>query len=165
MTIQRTHRKKSKDQKKPGRLWNIFDWAAVIFVAVFILIGTISAVVPASQSPIPKPTIPTPGNSLVLQVYNGSGEPTAASTVNDFLRGKGVDVRDVIKNSDRIHPTTMILARKSYDPKLDSLAKLVGIPKNRIILQRNADVFDATLLLGKDYKLALPKVFNGGDVK
>lgn len=102
-----------------------------------------------------------PGESFVVQVFNGSGEPYVASLVADSLRRRGVDVRSVVKLAGRVYPYTLLLDRRGDELKADSLLAILGLPRERLVLQRNNDIYDATVVIGRDYRAALAKILGG----
>ena len=159
MVKQRRPRKKLvREPIIDNRKWVVFDWAVVIIFAIVFLVGVISALVQPGRRDEVQQKFPIPGSSIVVQVFNGSGNINAAVEITDSLRKYGIDVRGVVKNAKNIYPYTLLLNRKGDESKCDSLAKILGLPDDRIIIQRNNDIFDVTLVLGKDFKNALAKL-------
>ena len=158
----RTHRKASTIplRKDNGKGWFIFDWIVVILFVIVLLIGGISALIGGKSDIRSQNTIDIPDNAIILQLFNGSGENGIISMISDSLRSRGIDIRSEIKKSKNIYPYTLLLDRKGNNTRIDSLAEMLAIPKDRIILQRNNDIFDATLVIGRDYKMALSKLFS-----
>ncbi len=161
----RPRKKLVREPVHNNRTWAIFDWVVVIVFGLLLLVGVISALVPPQHKNEVQQKFPVPGSSIIIQVFNGSGDINAASEVTDSLRRCGIDVRGVVKNAANIYPFTILLDRKGNEDKCDSLVKLMGLPSSRKVIQRNSDMFDATLVLGKDFKSALVKLLNAGNAK
>lgn len=160
VTRKRLQRKVDKEKEdKLGRGWTIFDWVVVIVFLLIIIVGGLSALVPPEDSEKEQKNIPVSGDAIV-QVFNGSGDISAANIVKESLTMHGVDVQDVVKNANAIYPYTILIDRKGDEFKIDSLISITGIPNERVILQRNYQMFDATLVLGRDWKMALSKFFS-----
>ncbi|RKZ31784.1 hypothetical protein DRQ33_06845 [bacterium] len=139
--------------------WAIFDWVVVIIFVLIVLIGGISALIEPEQGTDIQDIHPPSKNAIILQLFNGTGDPTVLSPVTDSLRIMGIDIRSEVKNVHSIYPYTIILDRKGNRELMDSIATMLGLSDCRIVLQRNSDIFDATLVVGKDYKLALSNIF------
>ena len=154
----RARRKRSIVRAAESRGWKIFDWFAVVLGGIVLLVGGISALV-GPETPESKKVNSPAGTKIVLQLFNGTGDKTALAPLSDSLRSMGIDVRDEIRGARSVYPYTILLDRHGNPPLVDSLATLIGLPHDRIILQRNKDIYDATLVVGKDYKQVLANLF------
>ena len=166
MTVRRRKipRTRSRRKKPPPRAeetggWKVFDWFAIILGGIVLLVGGISALVEPESSGT-KRTGPVSGEKIVLQLFNGTGDKTAIAPLSDSLRAMGIDIRDEVRGSRSVYPYTILLDRHGNPKLVDSLATLLGMPHDRIVLQRNRDIYDATLVIGKDYKQILTKIFS-----
>ena len=160
MRNRRKPRKKNTISKsrKDGKGWKIFDWIALILFLLLLLVGGISALVPPRGSKPVDRKIQVPEDAVVIELFNGSGDPGIIALVSDSLRTCGIDVRSVTKNARSIYPYTLVLDRKGTAERINSLIKTLDIPRARVIIQRNSDIFEATLVLGRDYNQILAKI-------
>ncbi len=155
----RPKRKKSSIKTTKSGGWKVFDWFAIILGGIVLLVGGISALV-GPESSGTKRTGPVSGEKIALQLFNGTGDKTAIAPLSDSLRAMGIDIRDEVRGSRSVYPYTILLDRHGNPKLMDSLATLIGLPHDRIVLQRNRDIYDATLVIGKDYKQVLTKIFS-----
>ncbi|MCD6530813.1 LytR C-terminal domain-containing protein [bacterium] len=155
----RSRRKRLSPRAEETGGWKIFDWFAIILGGIVLLVGGISALV-GPESSRTKRTGPVSGEKVVLQLFNGTGDKTAIAPLSDSLRAMGIDIRDEVRGSRSVYPYTILLDRHGNPKLVDSLATLLGMPHDRIVLQRNRDIYDATLVIGKDYKQILTKIFS-----
>jgi len=154
----RPAKRTANESVREGKGWAIFDWAVVIIFALMALIGAISALVPPESGDREQENIPVSGSAIVIQVFNGTGDADVISFVTDSLRRQGFDVRDFGKNTDYIYPQSLILDRKGNEIAIDTLMEITGLTRDRVVLQRNEDIYELTLVIGKDYKTALAKL-------
>ncbi len=162
--VRRTHKRPARARKRRPKIratespgWKIFDWFAVVLGAIVILVGGISALVGPESEPH-RQAAKTTGDRIMLQLFNGAGDKSAVAILSDSLRAMGIDVGDEVRNSRSVYPYTILLDRKGNPQLMDSLATILGLPHDRIVLQRNKNIYDATLVVGKDYKQILKKV-------
>jgi len=161
MTNRRRPRKREVAKAvQQARGWGVFDWVIVIAFALILLIGGISALVQPEASGRAIENIPVPGSSIVVQVFNGSGDVNAAQSVAMVLSKLGVDVRDMVKDAGNVYPQTILLDRRGSSHTIDSLLIITGLGRDRIALQKDDNIFDATLVLGRDYQIALAKLMS-----
>lgn len=154
----RSRKRVTSEPARNSRAWVVFDWVVVIIFGLILLVGAISALVEPVTENLEQEKIPIPGDALIIQVFNGSGDVAAANAVTDSLRRLGLDVKDIVKDAGVIYPYSLLVDRRGDVAKSDTLIKIVGLPMNRVVLQRNNDMFDATLVLGRDYRIALAKL-------
>lgn len=158
MTIRRKPRKRlSKEITPRSRGWEIFDWVVVILFLLLILIGGISAFTQPPDMKRSRVGIIVPKGDIVVQVINGSGNSRAASILTEYLRSNGIDVRDV-RESKQKYPYSLLLNRKESCYFVDSLRQMLGIGKEKVILQRSNMPYDATIIIGKDFMVAFSKL-------
>jgi len=146
--------------KEEGKGWKIFDWVVVIIFGLAILVGMISALVSPGGDKQNESRIPVPEDAIVLELVNGSGDISILALLSDSLRAQGIDVKSVTKKTKAIYPYTLLLDRRNNPERIDTLAKILGIPEERITLQKNSAIFEATLVIGRDFKQTLPKFFS-----
>lgn len=145
-------------EPKVSKGWLIFDWFVIVIVIVLFGIGAIAMVIkPQKSQSAGFDKIPEAGKSIVLQVVNGSGKGHAEISITDAIRRIGIDVRDVGK-SEFVYPLTLLLCRSGNMATAESLASLLGLSRDRLLLQKSDIHVDATLILGTDFKETLPKL-------
>ena len=152
--------RKTRVRVSEGRGWRIFDWFVVVLCGLLILVGGLSALVEPESSVknAPRPA----GGKIVLQLFNGTGYKDVVAPISDSLRAMGIDVRDEVRRARSVYPYTILLDRKGNPHVADSLALILGLPRDRVILQKNNSIYDVTLVLGKDYKGVLKGIFREG---
>ena len=93
------------------------------------------------------------GHKIEVEILNGCGIPKLASMYTEFLRSEGIDVLDS-KNADNFDQIeTKILHHRGEIDRALALADILMIDRNRIIADKDDNLFfDLTLILGKDYK-------------
>ena len=158
----KTHRKTPMVSSKSddSNSWVIFDWISIIVFAIMLLVGGISALIGPTKNSSSENISNLSDNAIILQLFNGSGDIGAVAVISDSLRSRGIDIRSEIKKTKTVYPYTLLLNRKGNDARIDSLANMLKLTNDRVILQKNNDIFDATLVIGRDYKIALAKLFS-----
>ena len=151
----RVRRARLRGEESKG--WKVFDWFAVVLCGILLLVGGISALVgpESSEREVQRP----PGAKIVLQLFNGTGDKSIAAPISDSLRALGIDVRKEVRRASHIYPYTLLLDRRGNPHLVDSLAAVLGLPRDRVILQKNNSIYDVTLVLGKDYREVLKGIF------
>jgi len=93
------------------------------------------------------------GHKIEVEILNGCGIPKLARMYTEYLRSEGIDVLDS-KNADNFDQIeTKILHHRGEIERAFALADIMMIDRNRIIEDKNENLFfDLTLILGKDYK-------------
>ena len=93
------------------------------------------------------------GHKIQVEIWNGCGIPKLALMYTNYLRSEGIDVLDS-KNADNFnYIDTKILHHRGEIERALELADIMMIDKNRIIEDKDENLFfDLTLILGKDYK-------------
>ena len=93
------------------------------------------------------------GHKIQVEILNGCGIPKLARMYTEYLRSEGFDVIDS-KNADNFeYVTTKILHHRGGIERAYDLADIMMFDKNRIIENKNENLFiDLTLILGEDYK-------------
>ena len=100
------------------------------------------------------------GHKIQVEILNGCGIPKLARMYTNYLRSEGVDVIDS-KNADNFnYIETKIIHHRGEIERALELADIMMIDKNRILEEKDGDLFfDLTLILAKDY-LHLPSYRN-----
>ncbi len=90
---------------------------------------------------------------IQLEVLNGCGVPGLATKFTSNLRKYGFDVVES-GNFDNFDMTeTFIISRNGNLDNAERVARALGIPKERIIIEKSTDFYlDATLVIGSDYQ-------------
>ena len=100
------------------------------------------------------------GHKIQVEIWNGCGIPKLARMYTDFLRSEGIDVLDSKNADDFDYVETKILHHRGEIERALALANILMIDKDRIINDKDENLFfDLTLILGKDY-LNLPSYRN-----
>lgn len=92
-------------------------------------------------------------NIIQLEVLNGCGVPGIATRFTSTLRGYGFDVVES-GNFDNFDMTeTILISRNGNMQNANRVARALGIPEDRILLEKSTDFYlDATLVIGSDYQ-------------
>lgn len=139
--------------------WRLFDWSIIVAFIIILFIGFVAQGSQPSNRLIQHKQFRSESRGAIsIQVVNGLGESRILAKIVNRLMQEGFDVVDVKKKSPNIHPYTLLLDRKGNCAKTDTIAKVCGLDSDRIIIQRNEQIFDATLIIGKDYKFSLQKL-------
>jgi hypothetical protein len=91
--------------------------------------------------------------AIKVQVLNACGEPGLAQKVRDFFMKFQVDVRET-GNAGYMLPESVVLDRIGDRLRAGRIARLMGLPDDRVIQQLNRALvdIDVTILIGKDYR-------------
>ena len=140
--------------------WKIFDWVVLAGFVIIVLLGLVAnASTPKVNRLIRSKMVRSEFRSNIsIQVINGTGELMPVSKIVDRLRQEGFDVVDIDKLSHNIYPWTLLLLRKLNPDAADTVIFVCGLPRDRIVIQRNNQIYDMTLVIGRDYKTALSKL-------
>jgi len=85
-----------------------------------------------------------------IEVLNGCGIPGAATAVTDFLRERGFDVKASGNAESWNYGQTIVVARSKDQTIAKKLCTAFHI--DRLVLMRTGtDIFDASVIIGKDY--------------
>ncbi len=92
-------------------------------------------------------------NIIQLEVLNGCGVPGLATRFTSNLRSYGFDVVES-GNFDNFDMTeTIIISRNGNLANANRVARALGIPEDRILIEKSNDFYlDATLVIGSDYQ-------------
>jgi hypothetical protein len=92
-------------------------------------------------------------NIIQLEVLNGCGVPGLATRFTSNLREYGFDVVES-GNFDNFDMTeTIIISRNGNLDNANRVARALGIPEDRILIEKSNDFYlDATLVIGSDYQ-------------
>ena len=100
------------------------------------------------------------GHKIQVEIWNGCGIPKLARMYTYYLRAEGIDVLDSKNANDFNNTETKILHHRVDIERALELANIMMIEKNRIIEDKDDNLFfDLTLILGEDY-LNLPSYPN-----
>ncbi len=148
--------RKEKQNPNESKLTGLFDWTVIILfglIAIFIVVGYI---LPTKIEP-PKPILPD-GKSIKVELFGGCGRGSEVIRIASLIRRLGIDVSEIKKESGYLYPKSLVVDRKGNPALTDSLVNLLGLPKDRVVIQRYDLIVDATVVIGLDYPLILKKL-------
>jgi hypothetical protein len=148
----RPSRKRKPKKKGPG-------WSSVLgAVGIVILAGAVVAFVASML-------LGTPGGpeeepivlkEVRVQVLNGCGVRGAGREVANSLRLKGYDVIDVGNADTFDYLETLVIERQKAGGRAVEVARALGV--DTVLIQRvDGSPYDATVIIGKDFKTARPQ--------
>lgn len=94
---------------------------------------------------------------ISVEVLNGAGEPGAAALITDALRDAGYDVKTFGNAPSFEYEETIVIDRSERSDAARSVADALGVNEVRTE-PRPALYLDATIILGRDWKLRLEKL-------
>lgn len=93
------------------------------------------------------------GKVIQVEILNGTTETGLAFKFKDYLKSKKVDVVKTDNYTSNNVENSFIIDRIGNDRSAKTIAKLLGISSNNIIVQLNQDsLIEVSIVLGKDYK-------------
>jgi ABC-type transport system involved in multi-copper enzyme maturation permease subunit len=100
-----------------------------------------------------------PGETIQLEVKNGTSENGVAGTFTTYLRKNGFDVVEMGNYSSQDVERTMIIDRSGDRSKAKKIALALGVSQNNIIQQQNQSLYlDVSVIIGKDFKKLNPYI-------
>ena len=138
----------------------------VIYVFIFILLlvdgfFAYSLVERAGRNPaaakpaVPEPVSETVGQTIRVEVLNGSGKGGVAKEMTDYLRARGFDVIDYGNAENQSFYETIVLDRTGDRILAEHLARVIGA--RQVVQQKNPYLaLDVTLIMGRDYEQLIP---------
>jgi len=131
--------------------------AAIGFLSVLLLVLLIAlllrVVYPRIQSERAADDPILIGNIIQLEVLNGCGIPGVATRFTSTLRSYGFDVVESGNFDNFDMSETILISRNGNMQNANRVARALGIPEERILLEKSADFYlDATLVIGSDYQ-------------
>lgn len=97
------------------------------------------------------------GNVIQVSVRNGCGVSGLAGDLTQYLRKNGFDVVEVGDHTSFDEEQSMVYDRIGDLESAKKLAAALGIPEDRVVQDIDLDEYlDATVIIGKDYKLLTP---------
>ncbi|HHS50051.1 MAG TPA: LytR family transcriptional regulator [candidate division Zixibacteria bacterium] len=132
------------------------DWAIIIVVLVAGFFIVAKYLMPPKHEPSPR-VLPDKG-AIKVELFGGCGRRTEVLKIADMLREIGIDVVDIKQESGFLYPASLIVDRTGAPLVADSLARLVGLPPDRVVIQRYNLMFDATIVVGLDYLVIIEKL-------
>ena len=153
--------KTRKTKKKNGAsgskaLLRFADWAIIIVVGLAGLFIAGKYILPKKEPPHQR-RVPDKG-AIEVELFGGCGRGSEVMRIAGQLRKMGIDVVNIKKESGYLYPSSLIVDRRGNNIIADSLAKLVGLPRDRIVLQRYDLMVDATIVVGLDYPTIVKKL-------
>ena len=142
--------------QKGSLLIGLFDWAVIVFFGLAAVIVTIGYLLPVKTEP-PKSILPD-GKSIKVELFGGCSRGNEVVYIAVLMRKLGIDVAEIEKESGYIYPKSLLVDRRGNPALADSLVKLLGLPKDRIVVQRYNLVVDATVVIGLDYPQIIKKL-------
>ncbi len=95
------------------------------------------------------------GQTIRVEVLNGSGKGGVAKEMTDYLRARGFDVIDYDNAESQSFYETVVLDRAGDRTLAERLARVIGA--RHVLQQKNPYLaLDVTLILGHDYEQLLP---------
>ena len=92
------------------------------------------------------------GKPVQLEVLNGCGVSGAASKITSYLRRRGFDVVDMRNYKTFDLQETLVIDRVGNLAPARRVAQILGIRRENIIQEINADYFvDVSVVIGRDY--------------
>jgi len=90
---------------------------------------------------------------VYLEILNGCAVRQLAARFGEKLRDEGYDIRDMRNAARSNYPLSYIYDRTGIPGQAEQLAKLLGIPMERVILDPDPSLVDVdlSLILGADY--------------
>jgi hypothetical protein len=100
-----------------------------------------------------------PGETIQLEVKNGTSENGVAGKFTDYLRKNGFDVVEMGNYSSQDIEKTLIIDRAGDRTKARKVAIALGVSQNNIIQQLNSSLYlDISVVIGKDFKVLKPYI-------
>ncbi|MBN2543932.1 LytR C-terminal domain-containing protein [bacterium] len=137
---------RKQEKKTKG---SFFDLVIVVLGTIFVISWLIGYITIRREDR--NANVPNAQESIRVEVLNGCGVAGIASDFANFLRSAGIDVLAPENAASFGFPETIILDRTGNRTEADSLVKLLGLPSDKVILQRKDGIVDATLIIGKDF--------------
>lgn len=151
--------RKEKDRQEStlGRkIIAIADWAIIIVVlliAVFIIVGYLQPVVEKpSARKIPD------GRSFKVQLIGGCRRPDEVKNIAEKLRKAGIDVIEIQSAGSFTYPSSLVIDRTGNNAVADSIARLLGLSSDKVVIQKYNLMLDATIVIGLDYPTITKKL-------
>ena len=95
------------------------------------------------------------GQTIRVEVLNGSGRAGVAKEMTDFLRARGFDVVNFGNAESQCFYETVVLDRSGDQSLAEQLAGAIGA--RQVLEQKNPYLaLDVTLILGRDYRQLVP---------
>ena len=142
----RSRKADSENKRGITRILDYFVIAVLGLAAIFITVGYF---LPPEEQP-PAREIPD-GRSIKVQLFGGCGRGSEVMRLADRLREIGIDVVDIHKESGNLYPYSLVVDRRGNSAVAESLAHLLGLPEDRVVVQRYNLMVDATIVVGLDY--------------
>ena len=126
----------------------------VLLAGVILTALLLSQFTATKEVPPPVLTVTENGvqRAVFAEVLNASGERRVAVKITDYLRGKGVDVKDFGTFNDSLMARTYVIDRTGNIEAARGVAQLLGVSGERILSRPNPRLLvDVTVLVGKDH--------------
>jgi len=106
-----------------------------------------------SQPPVEEKLVVEPPRPLQIEILNGCGVSGIAAQFTDYFRARGFDViRTENYETFNVLETVVIDRRDNRENSL-RIAEALGLDESRILIEVNETIFfDATIILGKDFR-------------
>ncbi len=93
------------------------------------------------------------GQTLRVEVLNGTEIPRLASKCADFLRSKGFDVVQTGNAKHANFRKSVVQDRIGNMPGAQQVARTLGVNESNVLQQKNPQLYlDVTVIIGQDYK-------------
>ena len=133
----------------------IFILSAVVIYLRFIFFTKITGTTSEPKTEAAQSFVPT--KMIQAEVLNGCGVSGLADIFKEYLRKKNIDVVQTGNYDNFDVEKTIIIDRIGNIKKAEYVARLLGVPKSRVISRINENYFlDVSIVLGRDYLTLKP---------
>jgi len=129
--------RKEKDQHSSSfgrKLALIGDWIIIALFFIIVLFIAVGYLQPVVEKPGVPPIID--GRAIKVQLFGGCRRPDEVMEIAELLRKLGIDVMEIQSTSGFTYPNSLIVDRTGNPSVADSLAKLLGLPNERVVIQK-----------------------------
>lgn len=145
----RPSRKKKRTTKKAAPAWSgVFGAIGILVLAGAVVVFAASTILRERRGDEAEPIVL---KQVRVQVLNGCGVRGAGQNAANLLRLKGFDVTDVGNAETFDYRETLVIERQGAGGRAREVARALGV-KNVIIQRVDGSPFEATVIIGKDFK-------------
>ena len=149
-----THYEKKRRNKKVGGdspSIRVFFYLFLVVGGLYIIAAATGYLIRPAEKVSSVPERLGDPNRIKVQVFNGCKRARVVLEIKDVLRRIGeIDVVSIETDASYLYPKTIVLDRKGNPSLMKKLRELIGLPGDRVILQRNEQIEDATIVVGED---------------
>lgn len=145
--------KKTKSKEKTRTWSSVFGAVGIAILAAAVAAFAASMLISAKGKQKEQPIVL---KKVRVQVLNGCGVRGAGREMADELRLKGYDVIDVGNATTFDYRETIVIERQSANGRAREVARVLGV--DNVVIQRvDGSPYDATVIIGKDFKSGRPE--------